>query len=232
MHFKAKFIHRKHRWSIIWFYLKMAKRSQKTLPAKQALGRSTTSTCWSSPESQQTQQVATGHSAPASRQRTKCAEQLGGAPRTGDPLSRKGWVLILRNGLHWHWDISVGPRRPGTLAPEPGNDAVQPYGPRKIGILTFLGLSFSIHKIVVVIGIVIHSSQGCWTYIVFIEHSIPDTYGVLNECWWPALFPQSLTCYKKKNSYLVPILGPPKILTQILIGQPTLLPEVQPSQFP
>lgn len=29
MHFKAKFIHRKHRWSIIWFYLKMAKGPRK-----------------------------------------------------------------------------------------------------------------------------------------------------------------------------------------------------------
>lgn len=92
-------------------------------------------------------------------------------PKDRGPQSRKdgpeGVLRRARGGAHPKEQASLafgylcGSRRPGKLAPAPGNDAIWPYGYRKIGILTFLGLSFSIPKIAVVIGIGIHSSQGC-----------------------------------------------------------------------
>lgn len=82
-------------------------------------------------------------------------------------MDRDG-VLAPMKRFHWQLRTSVGPWRPGKLAPVPGNTAVQPTGCGAIGILPFLGLSFSIYKTVVVITIItaIHSSQGCYMYIV------------------------------------------------------------------
>lgn len=119
---------------------------------------------------QETQRVATSHLASVGRQRTaEVCRAVGRDPKNTGPSEqgREGIFRWTRWGARPNEEVSLasgylgGSLEAREACPRPRNDAVRTTGYREICVLTFWGPSFSIYKAVVVIRIVIYSSQGC-----------------------------------------------------------------------